>query len=65
MVPRAQSDALVAALRSRSAPVEYALGQGEGHGFQKRETRVALFARVARFLEENAAPRPAPTAAKD
>jgi dipeptidyl aminopeptidase/acylaminoacyl peptidase len=50
-VPRAESDQIVRALRRRGVPVEYMIAAGEGHSIDRRETRVELFSRVARFLE--------------
>lgn len=49
-VPRAQSDAIVGALRRRGRPVEYMLAAGEGHGFDRRETQIEYCTRVAAFL---------------
>jgi dipeptidyl aminopeptidase/acylaminoacyl peptidase len=69
-VPRSESDQVVVALRQRDVPVEYMVADNEGHSFARRETQLALFSRVARFLEEElaaaeeaAAPAPAPTPA--
>jgi dipeptidyl aminopeptidase/acylaminoacyl peptidase len=52
-VPRAESDAIVRALRAHHLPVEYMIAANEGHSIDRRETQVELFARVARFLEEH------------
>jgi dipeptidyl aminopeptidase/acylaminoacyl peptidase len=52
-VPRAESDAIVAALRSRRQPVEYMIAANEGHSLDRRESQVEFFARSARFLEEH------------
>ncbi len=41
VVPPAQADLIVAALRERSVPHAYLLFEGEGHGFRKAETIVA------------------------
>ncbi len=49
-VPRAQSDAIVEALRRRGRKVEYMLAPNEGHGFANQETVVEYQVRVARFL---------------
>jgi dipeptidyl aminopeptidase/acylaminoacyl peptidase len=51
-VPRSESDLIVGALRRRGVPVEYMVAANEGHSFDHRETRVELYARVARFLDE-------------
>ena len=50
-VPRAESDQVVKALRARGVPVEYMVAENEGHSLDRRENRVALYARAARFLE--------------
>jgi dipeptidyl aminopeptidase/acylaminoacyl peptidase len=38
VVPPAQSESMVAALRARGVPVAYLAFEGEGHGFRRRET---------------------------
>ena len=50
-VPRAESDLIVKALRERSIAVEYMVANDEGHSLARRENRIALASRVARFLE--------------
>lgn len=50
-VPRAESDMVVRALRTRKVPVEYMVAENEGHSLARRETQVALYARMLRFLE--------------
>jgi dipeptidyl aminopeptidase/acylaminoacyl peptidase len=50
-VPRSESDLIVKALRERSIPVEYMVANDEGHSLARRENRIALASRVARFLE--------------
>ncbi len=52
VVPPAQSEVIVAALRRRGIPHEYHLYEGEGHGWRKRETIAAFWAAVERFLQE-------------
>jgi dipeptidyl aminopeptidase/acylaminoacyl peptidase len=54
-VPRAESDQVVKALRARGVPVEYMVAENEGHSLDRRENRVALYARAARFLETHLA----------
>jgi dipeptidyl aminopeptidase/acylaminoacyl peptidase len=49
-VPRSESDQIVRALRARKVPVEYMIAMNEGHSIDRRETRVELYARMARFL---------------
>jgi len=51
VVPPAQSEAIVAALRQNGVPHEYHLYPGEGHGFRKPETLEHFYNAVERFLE--------------
>jgi len=51
-VPRSESDTIVKALRGRKIPVEYMVAANEGHSVDRRETKLELFTRVARFLED-------------
>lgn len=51
-VPRSESDAIVRALRARRIPVEYMVAANEGHTVDRRETKVEVLARMARFLED-------------
>jgi dipeptidyl aminopeptidase/acylaminoacyl peptidase len=50
VVPRAQSDEIVASLQRRGISHEYHLYPGEGHGFQKSETIEKFYLAVDRFL---------------
>ncbi len=52
VVPPAQAELIVAALRRRGVPHEYHLYEGEGHGWRKRETIAAFWTAVDRFLKE-------------
>ncbi len=52
VVPRAQSDAIVEALKQNGVPHEYHLYPGEGHGFRKPETLEHFYKAVERFLKE-------------
>ncbi|CAA9585357.1 MAG: Prolyl oligopeptidase family protein [uncultured Thermomicrobiales bacterium] len=52
VVPPAQSELIVAALRRRGIPHEYHVYEGEGHGWRKRETIAAFWTAVERFLRE-------------
>ncbi|MFN8515062.1 MAG: prolyl oligopeptidase family serine peptidase [Chloroflexia bacterium] len=52
VVPRAQSDLIVEALRRNGVPHEYHIYEGEGHGWRKRETIAAFWTAVDRFLQE-------------
>jgi dipeptidyl aminopeptidase/acylaminoacyl peptidase len=49
-VKRAESDQIVVALRDSGRPVEYLVASDEGHGFQGKENRLAMFAGMERFL---------------
>lgn len=51
-VPRSESDTIVRALRARKVPVEYMVADNEGHSLDRRETKIELFTRLARFLED-------------
>lgn len=51
-VPRSESDAIVRALRDRNVPVEYMVAANEGHTVDRRETKIELLTRTARFLED-------------
>ena len=51
VVPQAQSDAIVEALRRNGVPHEYHLYAGEGHGFRKAETIEHFYYAVERFLK--------------
>ena len=51
-VPRAESDALVRAVRQRGIPNEYMVAASEGHTVDRRETRIELLTRSARFLAD-------------
>jgi dipeptidyl aminopeptidase/acylaminoacyl peptidase len=42
------------ALRERGIPVEYMVAPGEGHSIDRRETKIELFTRMARFLDDHA-----------
>jgi dipeptidyl aminopeptidase/acylaminoacyl peptidase len=50
LVPRAQSDIIVDALRQRSVDVRYILKEDEGHGFVNPDNRLELYAEVERFF---------------
>lgn len=52
VVPRAQSDLIVEALRRNGVPHEYHIYEGEGHGWRKRETIATFWTAVDRFLQE-------------
>jgi len=53
VVPRAQSDEIVASLQRRAVPHEYHLYAGEGHGFRKTETIEHYYITVERFLKQH------------
>jgi len=50
VVPREQSDTIVASLRARGVPHEYHVYEGEGHGWRKSETIDAFYKAVEAFL---------------
>jgi dipeptidyl aminopeptidase/acylaminoacyl peptidase len=53
VVPRSQSDRVVASLQRRGVPHEYHLYVGEGHGFRKTETIEAFYQAVDKFLKQH------------
>jgi dipeptidyl aminopeptidase/acylaminoacyl peptidase/uncharacterized protein YndB with AHSA1/START domain len=50
-VLQVESDEMVAAVKANGVPVEYVLFPDEGHGFAKRENRIAASEAYVRFLE--------------
>ncbi len=52
VVPKNQSDTIVAALRRNGVDYEYIIYEGEGHGFRKPETKVDFYNKVMQFLKE-------------
>jgi dipeptidyl aminopeptidase/acylaminoacyl peptidase len=52
VVPRAQSDEIVASLKARNVPYEYHVYEGEGHGWRKSETVEAFYTALDRFLRQ-------------
>lgn len=52
VVPREQSDTIVASLRARGVPHEYHVYEGEGHGWRKSETIEAFYKALERFLTQ-------------
>lgn len=52
VVPRTQSDEIVASLQRRGVHHEYHLYAGEGHGFRKTETIEHYYQAVERFLKQ-------------
>lgn len=61
VVPPAQSESMVAAMRARGVPVAYLTFEGEGHGFRKAESlrraleaELAFYARVFGFAPADA-----------
>ena len=53
VVPRAQSDAIVEALRRSGTPHIYHVYAGEGHGWRKRETIEHFYNAVDEFLRQH------------
>ena len=52
VVPRNQSDAIVAALKRNGVPHEYHIFAGEGHGWRKPETIEQFYTAVEAFLRQ-------------
>ncbi len=52
-VLQAESDEIVAALRGNGIPVEYVLFEDEGHGFSKKENRIATSRSISAFLDQH------------
>ena len=57
VVPIAQSDAIVAAMRVGGTEVEYQIYEGEGHGFRKLANVIDEYQRTEMFLEKWVGPR--------
>jgi dipeptidyl aminopeptidase/acylaminoacyl peptidase len=51
VVPRSQSDEVVASLQRRGLPHEYYLYPGEGHGFRKTENIEHMYKMIDKFLQ--------------
>jgi dipeptidyl aminopeptidase/acylaminoacyl peptidase len=51
-VPLAEDETIVKALRARKVPVEFMVAANEGHTVDRRETKIELLTRTARFLED-------------
>ncbi len=52
VVPREQSDTIVASLKARGVPHEYHVYPGEGHGWRKTETIEQFYTSVQGFLKQ-------------
>ena len=52
-VLQVESDELVAAVEANGVPVEYVLFPDEGHGFRRRENRIAASEAYVAFLDEH------------
>jgi prolyl oligopeptidase len=55
-VLKVESDEIVDAARANGAPVEYLVFDDEGHGFSKRENRIAAAETMLTFLKKHLAP---------
>jgi len=53
VVPKPQSDMIVAALRARGVTHEYHVYAGEGHGWRKAETIEHYFQTTLAFLRQH------------
>jgi len=51
VVPKNQSDEIVASLRRKGTPHEYHVFEGEGHGWRKQETIEKYYALTEKFLK--------------
>jgi dipeptidyl aminopeptidase/acylaminoacyl peptidase len=51
-VLQVESDEMVAAVKANDVPVEYVLFPDEGHGFAKRENRIAASEAFVKFLDQ-------------
>ena len=51
-VLQVESDELVAAVRTNGVPVDYLVFSDEGHGFRKRENRIAASDAYVSFLDQ-------------
>ena len=51
VVPKRQSDSIVAVVKTRGVPHEYHVYEGEGHGFREPETLKHYYESVLSFLE--------------
>jgi len=52
VVPKAQADSIVAALKRRGVPHEYHVFAGEGHGWRKPETIERYYQLTVAFLQQ-------------
>ncbi|MEX0734982.1 MAG: alpha/beta fold hydrolase [Steroidobacteraceae bacterium] len=57
-VLQVESDEMVAAVKANGVPVQYLLFPDEGHGFEKRENRIAASEAYVRFLDRYLRARP-------
>ncbi len=58
LVLQRESDEIVAKVRANGVPVEYVVLEGEGHGFEKKESKLIAYNAVLAFLEEHLASAP-------
>jgi dipeptidyl aminopeptidase/acylaminoacyl peptidase len=52
-VLQVESDELVAAVKGNGVPVEYVLFPDEGHGFLRKQNRIAASDAYLRFLQQH------------
>jgi dipeptidyl aminopeptidase/acylaminoacyl peptidase len=52
-VLKVESDEIVAAVKANNVPVEYVVFRDEGHGFTKREYRIAASNAFVAFLDKH------------
>ncbi len=51
-VLQVESDEIVEAVRANGVPVQYVLFPDEGHGFRKKENRIAGYRQIREFLDQ-------------
>ncbi len=59
-VLQVESDEIVKAARENGVPVEYVLFEDEGHGFTKKENRIAGYEKIREFLDRYLLEMPLP-----
>lgn len=52
VVPREQSDSIIASLKARGVPHEYHVYEGEGHGWRRAETIESFYVSLESFLRQ-------------
>ena len=55
LVLQRESDEIVAKVRANDVPVEYIVLEGEGHGFERKDSQLIAYSAILDFLEEHLA----------